>query len=61
MLRIKAREMLLEQALGEEFTRVLREALVCCERCYDMGHERTEDGSSDGSSGTTEPDGHPED
>ena len=25
------------------------------------GHERTEDGSSDGGSGTTEPDGHPED
>jgi hypothetical protein len=64
MLAVKAKEMLLEQALGEEFTTALREmrqALVCCERCYGMGHERTEDGSSDGGSGTTESDGHPED
>jgi hypothetical protein len=36
-------------------------ALVAEVEQFLMGHERTEDGSSDGGSGTTEPDGHPED
>ena len=63
MLGLRAREAALEKMLGGEFSDALRkarEALVCCERCYDMSHKRTEDGSSDGSSGTSESGGHPE-